>query len=89
MSYFKHLIANWRVAIHSLNDFFEHFLHGILPFIKWNHYEEKFIKMSNKLNDKQLLEDEDYIISKPNINRNKPIEPKSNTQPLPTYLSKY
>jgi len=40
MNYFKHLIANWKVCLHSLNDFSEHFIHGLLPFIKWNHYQK-------------------------------------------------
>lgn len=41
MNYFQHLKANWKVAFHSLNDFFEHFLHGLIPAIKWNHYQKK------------------------------------------------
>lgn len=38
MNYFKHLCLNWKVALHSLNDFAEHFIHGVLPFVKWKHY---------------------------------------------------
>lgn len=41
MNYLEHLVANWKVALHSLNDFWEHFLHGICPLIKWNHYQPK------------------------------------------------
>jgi hypothetical protein len=37
--YFSHLLANWKVALHSLNDFAEHFIHGLFPFISWKHYE--------------------------------------------------
>ena len=37
MTYFEHLKANWKVALHSLNDFLEHFLHGLCPLIKWTH----------------------------------------------------
>lgn len=38
MNYFDHLVANWLVAFHSLNDFLEHFIHGLFPFISWKHY---------------------------------------------------
>ena len=41
MNYFEHLLANWRVAFHSLNDFIEHFIHGIFPFISWKHYHKE------------------------------------------------
>ena len=41
MNYVKHLKANWKVALHSFNDFLEHFLHGLLPFIKWEHEQPK------------------------------------------------
>lgn len=44
LNYFKHLIMNWKVAVHALNDFFEHFLHGLFPFIKWEHYQNKEVK---------------------------------------------
>lgn len=37
MNYFEHLIANWKVALHSLDDAAEHFLHGLIPKIKWKH----------------------------------------------------
>lgn len=37
MTYLSHLRANWKVAWHSLGDFLEHFLHGLLPFISWKH----------------------------------------------------
>ena len=37
MGYLKHLVANWKVSLHALNDFAEHFLHGLIPFIKWKH----------------------------------------------------
>jgi hypothetical protein len=37
MKYFKHLKENWKVALHSLNDFLEHFLHGLIPAISWKH----------------------------------------------------
>ena len=37
MKYMKHLKANWKVAFHSFNDFLEHFIHGLLPCIKWEH----------------------------------------------------
>ncbi len=40
MSYFQHLKANWKVAAHSLNDALEHFLHGLIPFIKWEHKQK-------------------------------------------------
>lgn len=36
--YSKHLIANWKVAFHALNDFFEHLIHGLIPIISWSHY---------------------------------------------------
>jgi hypothetical protein len=39
--YLIHLIANWKVALHSLNDFFEHFLHGLIPCISWKHFHKK------------------------------------------------
>ena len=41
MNYFEHLVCNWRVAAHSLNDTLEHFLHGLFPFIKWEHKQKK------------------------------------------------
>ena len=41
MNYMKHLKANWKVALHSFNDFLEHFIHGLLPFIKWEHEQPK------------------------------------------------
>jgi hypothetical protein len=37
-NYFIHLIANWKIAFHALNDFLEHFLHGLIPIIKWKHF---------------------------------------------------
>jgi hypothetical protein len=37
MGYFEHLKANWKVAFHCLNDFLEHFLHGLIPCIHWEH----------------------------------------------------
>jgi hypothetical protein len=43
-NYLKHLIANWRVALHALNDFAEHFLHGLIPAIKWDHNEKSIDK---------------------------------------------
>ena len=45
-NYFIHLVANWKVALHALNDFAEHFLHGLLPFIHWEHCENE--KISNR-----------------------------------------
>ena len=36
-NYFVHLYKNWKVALHSLSDFLEHFLHGMFPFINWKH----------------------------------------------------
>jgi hypothetical protein len=38
--YLIHLVANWKVALHALNDFFEHFLHGLFPFISWKHFHD-------------------------------------------------
>ena len=40
MNYFQHLKANWKVAFHSFNDFLEHFIHGLLPAISWNHIQK-------------------------------------------------
>ena len=37
MNYFTHLKLNWQVAFHSLNDFCEHFIHGIIPCVSWKH----------------------------------------------------
>lgn len=37
--YFKHLIINWKVAIHALTDFFAHSIHGLFPFIKIKHHQ--------------------------------------------------
>lgn len=37
--YFYHLYKNWRVAFHALTDFFAHFVHGLLPFIKVKHHQ--------------------------------------------------
>ena len=39
MSYFEHLRKNWYVAFHALTDFFAHFIHGLLPFIKIRHHQ--------------------------------------------------
>ena len=39
MTYFQHLKANWKVAAHSLNDALEHFLHGLVPVIYWEHQQ--------------------------------------------------
>lgn len=44
MNYFDHLVANWRVAMHSLGDTLEHFLHGLLPFSSWEHKQKKMSK---------------------------------------------
>lgn len=41
MNYLKHLCINWKVAGHCLLDFLEHFLHGLIPLIKWEH-ENKY-----------------------------------------------
>jgi len=41
MTYFEHLKANWKVAFHSLNDFFEHFIHGLIPYISWKHTQPR------------------------------------------------
>ncbi|RCX20864.1 hypothetical protein DFR58_10166 [Anaerobacterium chartisolvens] len=41
MNYLEHLKANWRVALHGLNDFAEHFLHGLLPCVKGDHTQPK------------------------------------------------
>lgn len=40
MNYFEHLVSNWRVAAHSLNDTLEHFIHGLFPFIYWKHKQQ-------------------------------------------------
>lgn len=37
--YFYHLYKNWCVAFHALLDFFAHFIHGLLPFIKIKHHQ--------------------------------------------------
>ena len=47
-SYLEHLILNWKVAIHSLNDVAEHFIHGIFPFISWKHYHEENAEVMDK-----------------------------------------
>ena len=39
MNYFKHLWMNWRVAGHALTDFFAHFVHGLIPYIKIKHHQ--------------------------------------------------
>lgn len=39
MSYIEHLAANWRVAAHALWDFWAHFIHGLIPFIKISHHQ--------------------------------------------------
>ena len=39
MTYFEHLLKNWKVAFHALTDFFAHFVHGIFPFIKIRHHQ--------------------------------------------------
>ncbi len=39
MAYWQHLRANWLVAGHSLCDFLEHFLHGLIPCIQWGHQQ--------------------------------------------------
>lgn len=39
--YIKHLIANWRIALHALNDCVEHFLHGLIPIIHWKHFHDE------------------------------------------------
>ena len=51
MGYIEHLKLNWKVAfrslrkhdklLHNLNDFAEHFLHGLIPLIKWEHKYNK------------------------------------------------
>ncbi len=37
MGYFEHLCRNWLVAGRCVNLFLEHFLHGLIPFISWEH----------------------------------------------------
>jgi len=37
--YFSHMKINWHVALHALGDFFAHFIHGLLPFIKIKHHQ--------------------------------------------------
>ncbi len=39
MGYIEHLVANWRVAAHALWDFWAHFIHGLIPFIKIRHHQ--------------------------------------------------
>ena len=39
MNYLEHLKANWKVAFHSLGDFLEHFIHGLIPCIQWKHQQ--------------------------------------------------
>ena len=39
MNYFEHIVKNWKVAGHALGDFFAHFIHGLLPFIKIKHHQ--------------------------------------------------
>jgi hypothetical protein len=41
MNYIKHLIKNWKVAKHSLFDFWIHFIHGLIPIIKIEHPYQK------------------------------------------------
>ena len=41
MEYIKHLIANWEVAGYALFSFITHFIHGLIPFIKINHLQQK------------------------------------------------
>jgi hypothetical protein len=37
--YLYHLCKNWCVAFHALTDFFAHFVHGLLPFVKIKHHQ--------------------------------------------------
>ena len=39
MTYMQHLIKNWKVAFHALYDFFAHFVHGLIPYIKIKHHQ--------------------------------------------------
>ena len=39
--YFVHLIKNWKVAGHALNDFAQHFMHGLVPCISWKHHHSE------------------------------------------------
>jgi GNAT superfamily N-acetyltransferase len=55
VNYFQHLKENWKIALHSLNDFSEHFLHGLIPIIKWKHFHSETC---------DLKEDEDFIHNK-------------------------
>lgn len=38
MSYWTHLMANWRVAFHSFIDMIFHFVHGLIP-LKYTSHE--------------------------------------------------
>lgn len=53
--YFSHLLANWRVAGHAMNDLAEHFIHGLIPLIKWKHPEphEELRKKNDERKDKE------------------------------------
>lgn len=53
MNYFDHLVANWRVAMHSLGDTLEHFLHGLLPFISWEH-KQKMREGASRMTEREL-----------------------------------
>lgn len=50
VNYFKHLKSNWKVALstryhtswfHTISDILEHFLHGLIPCIKWKHKQRE------------------------------------------------
>lgn len=56
MKYFKHLKSNWKVAFHSLSDFFEHLIHGLIPGIRWNHKQPVLCRNLKNDNIYRVLE---------------------------------
>lgn len=66
MKYLKHLKSNLRVAFHSLYDFFEHLIHGIIPCIRWNHKQPILCRNLKNGNTYRVLETD--IINHTNAN---------------------
>ena len=56
-NYVKHLLANWKVAIHALFDFFAHFTHGLFPFVKIKHHQPVNIDSEQKFHGGLSMEE--------------------------------
>lgn len=50
-NYFKHLLMNWKVAIHAVHDVYAHFIHGLFPWIKIKHHQPVNVKKDKEVEE--------------------------------------